>query len=349
VTAAPDETAIARPRSGATEPPLPWQRASLASLLARRAQWPHAMLFTGPVGIGKRLLAHALARALLCEAPAADRSACGDCASCRYAAAGQHPDLRVIEPVEIDDDEVKPVEWIAVDRIRALIHWAGITSHRGRAKVALIVPAERMNEAAANALLKTLEEPPADTHFMLVSHLPGRLPATIASRCQRVVAPRPTPAQARSWLAGEGVADPDAALAQAHYAPLRALALVDPDYQAERRVWIRAFAAPAQLDVAGLGARIDAAPRELRKERLAAVVDWLSGWCVDLAHVHAGSTAIENIPFEPALRELARSVAPLALFRYHRQLSRQRALLAHPLAPRLVAEALMIEYRALFG
>jgi DNA polymerase-3 subunit delta' len=329
--------------------PLPWHAEAVASLLSRRTQWPHAMLVTGPQGIGKQRLAHTLARALLCETPAADGTACGQCPSCRYVKAGQHPDLRVVEPVEIDNDEAKAVEWISVDTVRALTRWAGITSHRGGAKVALIVPAERMHPTAANALLKTLEEPPADTYLMLVSHLPGRLPATIVSRCQRIVAPRPTHAQAHAWLAAHGVSDADALLGQANGAPLRALGLADAEYQAERRAWIRAFAVPAKLEVAAMGARIDAAPREQRKERLAGVIDWLSEWCVDLARVRAGAAPAGNRALEPALRELSRSVAAPALFRYHQQLLRQRALLAHPLSPRLVAEALMIDYRALFG
>ena len=326
---------------------LPWQRALVRSFLGRRAQLPHAMLVTGPLGIGKQILAQTLARALLCETPDADGFACGECASCTYVAAGQHPDLRVVEPVEIDD-EIKPVEWIGVDKIRALIRWSEITSHRGGAKVALIAPAERMNEAAANALLKTLEEPPAATYLLLVSHLPGRLPATIVSRCQRIAAPRPARDDARSWLIEQGVDAPDDALAQAHGAPLRALALADPQYQAERNAWIRAFATPARLEVAAMGARIDAAPREQRKDVLAAVVDWLLGWCSDLARVHAGAGPVAHAGFEKPLRELAASVAPAGLFRYHRELLTQRALLAHPLSPRLVAEALMIEYRALF-
>lgn len=327
---------------------LPWQRASIASLSSRRAHWPHAMLIAGAQGIGKRALAFALARARLCETPAADATACGTCPSCRYASAGQHPDLRVVEPIEIDDDEVKAVEWISVDRIRALIRWAGITSHRGGAKVAIIAPAERMHAAAANALLKTLEEPPAETYFMLVSHLPGRLPATIVSRSQRIAVPHPTRAQAGAWLATRGVADADAVLAQANGAPLQALALADPGYQAERHVWIRAFAAPARLEVAALGARIDAVPRDQRKALLAGVIDWLLQWCVDLARVGAGSAPVGDPASEGALRALSRSVARPALFRYHRQLLQQRALLAHPLSPRLVAEALMIDYRALF-
>ena len=328
---------------------LPWQRALVRSLLGRRAQLPHALLVTGPTGTGKRILAQTLAQALLCESPSAEGFACGQCASCTYVAAGQHPDLRIVEPVEIDDDGMKPVEWIGVDKIRALIRWSEITSHRGGAKVALIAPAERMNEAAANALLKTLEEPPAATYFLLVSHLPGRLPATIVSRCQRIAAPRPTRDEARSWLIAHGIDAPDGALAQAHGAPLRALALADAQYQAERNAWIGAFATPATLEVAAMGARIDAAPREQRKEVLAAIVDWLLGWCSDLARVHAGAAPVAHAGFEKPLRELAASVAPAALFRYHRQLLTQRALLAHPLSPRLVAEALMIEYRALFG
>jgi DNA polymerase-3 subunit delta' len=329
--------------------PLPWQHRLARELLARRARWPHAAIVVGGAGIGKRVLASWLAQALLCETPAADGAPCGACASCRYVAAGQHPDLRVVEPIEFDDDEAKPVEWIAVDRIRALTTWAGLTSHRGGAKVALIVPAERMNAAAANALLKTLEEPPGDTYFLLVSHAPGRLPATIASRCQRITAPRPTLEEARAWLAAQGVPDAEAALAQSAGAPLRALALADPGYQAERAAWTRALSTPRKLSATELGARIDAVPRELRRERLAAVVDWLIGWCVDLARVRAGGPPLENAAFAGALRELAASVAGVPLFRYHRSLLRQRALLAHPLQPRLVVEALLIDYRALFG
>jgi DNA polymerase-3 subunit delta' len=206
-----------------------------------------------------------------------------------------------------------------------------------------------MNPSAANALLKTLEEPPANTYFLLVSHLPGRLPATIISRCQRIVAPRPTPDEARAWLAAHGVVDAERALAQANFAPLRATLLADSGYQAERALWLSALAAPRQLSVASLGVRIDAAPRDARRDHLAAVIDWLIGWCADLARVRAGGTPAENADFDAALHALARSVAGVPLFRYYRDLLRQRTLLAHPLQPRLVAEALLIDYRALFG
>ena len=328
--------------------PFPWQRRIFGELLTRRDRWPHAMLITGPAGIGKRVLARALARARLCETPDPQGDACGTCASCRYEAAGQHPDLRIVEPVDIDDDIVKVVEWIAVGAIRALADWTQLTSHRGGAKVALIVPAERMSVSAANALLKTLEEPPDDTYFLLVSHLAGRLPATIVSRCQRIVAPMPGAAEARGWLTAQGVEDADRALAQAGNAPLLAHALADRDYQAERRAWLNELASPRQLSIASLGARIDASARDARKDRLAAVIDWLLAWCADLARVRAGGAPAANADFAAALGPLARSVAGIALFRYHRSLLRQRALLAHPLQPRLVAEALLIDYQALF-
>jgi DNA polymerase-3 subunit delta' len=328
--------------------PLPWQRGAIGELLARRGRWPHAMLIAGPPGIGKRVLARTLARSLLCETPDADGGACGVCASCRYEAAGQHPDLRVVEPVEIDDDVAKPVEWISVAMVRAVADWTQLSSHRGGAKVAVIAPAERMNASAANALLKTLEEPPAQTYFVLVSDLAGRLPATIVSRCQRIVAPRPDMEAARAWLAARGIADASGALAQAANAPLRALQLADPDYQAERRVWLTALGAPRELAVTALAARLEAVPREARKDRLAAVIDWLVVWSADLARVRCGGAAVANADFEAPLRSLARSVAALPLFRYHRSLLNQRMLVSHPLQPRLVAEALLIDYRALF-
>jgi DNA polymerase-3 subunit delta' len=328
---------------------LPWQVAWAASVLARRERWPHAALITGPAGIGKRALADWLARVLLCETPRADGAPCNACPGCHYIGAGQHPDLRILDAFERSDDDVKAVEWIVVDRIRALLQWAELTSHRGGAKVALIDPAERMNAAAANALLKTLEEPPPNTHFLLVSQQPNRLPATIISRCQRMAAPLPDTGIARQWLADRGIADAERVLAQAHGAPLAADALANVEYQHERRAWLTALSSPRTLPVTSLGARVDAGPREGRRERLAAVVDWLVAWCADLARARAGGAPRANADFGAQLNGLASSVAALPLFRYHRRLLQQRALLAHPLQPRLVAEALLIDYRALFG
>jgi len=332
-------------------PLLPWQRSWAIEVLRGRATFPPALLLHGPRGIGKHALALNLAQALLCEAPRADGLACGECAGCRYAIRGQHPDLLRLELATIDDEtgELVAVDTIAIDRVRALIDFVQLTSHRQRAKVAVIAPAERLNVAAANALLKTLEEPPPLTYFVLVSAAPSRLPATIVSRCRRLAAPQPTADEARAWLAAQGVAEPELVLAEAGGAPLAALLHADAAFQAERRAWVAALAEPDRLFPPLLAARIDAGGRDERKARLANVIDWLLAWTADLARVAAGGAARQNPDAARPLATLAGRVAPAALFRYHRSLTQQRALAAHPLSPRLVAEAVLIDYRSLFG
>jgi DNA polymerase-3 subunit delta' len=235
-----------------------------------------------------------------------------------------------------------------VDHIRALTEWAQVTAHRRVAKVAVIAPAERMNAAAANALLKTLEEPPPGTFLILVAHQPGRLTPTIASRCVQLALAPPDRAAAIAWLEGQGARDVRALLAQAGGAPLRALALADAGYQAERAAWLDALASPRTLSPVTLSARLEAAPRDERKARLGFAVDWLIAWSTDLAAAAAGAPIERNVDFAERIDRLAGAVARVPLSRYHRSLLEARARLSHPLAPRLVAEALLIEYRALF-
>ena len=331
------------------QPLLPWQLAPARAALAQRTSWPHALLVHGPDGIGKHALALGFAQALLCETPRPDGLACGHCPSCRYAVAGQHPDLARVELLAPDDDgTLTESDTITIDRIRALTEFVQLTSHRQRAKVAVIAPADRMNVAAANALLKTLEEPPPDTYLILVTAQPGRVAPTILSRCRRLAAPVPAAEEARGWLAEHGVASPELVLAQMGGAPLAALAHSDPVVQGERAAWLSALARPRDLSVAALAARIEAGGRDERKARLARAVDWLIAWTSDLARIRAGDRARQNPDALDVLTRLASQVAPIALFRYHRQLLGQRALLAHPLQPRLVAEALLIDYKALF-
>jgi DNA polymerase-3 subunit delta' len=206
-----------------------------------------------------------------------------------------------------------------------------------------------MNPSAANALLKTLEEPPADTYLMLVSHQPARLPATITSRCQRLPVHQPDAGTAATWLASRGVAEAERVLAQAGGAPLLALELADPALQREGETWLAALTRPERLSPVAVGARIDAAAKDERKALLAAALYWLLTWTADLASVAGGGSARFHPQHGDALAALAARVARVALFRYYRTLLGQRALLAHPLQPRLVAEALLIEYRNLFA
>jgi DNA polymerase-3 subunit delta' len=328
----------------------PWLRAVAAAMVAERARWPHALLIAGPRGVGKRLLALHLARALLCEAPRPDGGACENCTGCNLVMRGTHPDLRLIEPIAYDDDgNANPVDAITVEPIRDLIDFALLSSHRGRAKVAAIMPAETLNGAAANALLKTLEEPPAGTYLLLVTHQPGRLPATIVSRCRRLPIAHPDAAVAAAWLAEFQVAHAELLLAQAGGAPLLALQFAHADVQRGRESLLAELARPERLSPVAVGARLDALPRDQRKAELAAVVSWLLTWVADLAAVASGGEPHFHPDRRAALAELAGRVARVPLFRYHQMLLRQRALLAHPLQPRLVSEALLFEYRDLFA
>ncbi len=128
--------------------------------------------------------------------------------SCHYVEVGQHPDLRIVEPVDVDEEGiVTPTEVIKIEAIRGLTQWSQRTSHRGGAKVGIIAPAEKMHPPTANALLKTLEEPPPGTYLLLVAHQPGRLLPTIASRCQRHAVALPHKDEALAWLAAQGVSD----------------------------------------------------------------------------------------------------------------------------------------------
>ncbi|MEP6898986.1 MAG: DNA polymerase III subunit delta' [Rhodanobacter sp.] len=190
---------------------LPWHAEHWKRLQARRQRdaLPHAMLLCGPVGMGKRAFATRFVNGLLCQQPV-DGEACDRCRSCLLVAAGSHPDL-VSMTFGLRKDGVQRAE-IVVDQIRELSSRLAMRSQFGGWQVATIDPADAMNMAAANALLKTLEEPSAQTMLILLADTPSRLPQTIRSRCQRIEFQSPATATALAWLQAEGVTDPARAL-----------------------------------------------------------------------------------------------------------------------------------------
>ena len=170
----------------------PWQD-SLWQQMAGRAQHAHAYLLHGPAGIGKRALAERLMASLLCKQPVG-LEACGSCKSCSLLAAGSHPDNYILEPEEAD-------KAIKVDQVRELVNFVVQTAQLGGRKVVLVEPVESMNVNAANALLKSLEEPSGNTILLLVSHQSSRLLPTIRSRCVQQACPLPSEAVSLEWLA----------------------------------------------------------------------------------------------------------------------------------------------------
>ncbi len=202
--------------------PLPWQWPQWRRLARAIAddRLPHALLLAGRPGGGKRVFAEALAARLLCEAPDPEGRACGRCRGCRLLAADNHPDILRLEP---QPDK----ESIVIDQVRELIGQVDLSAQQGGHRVVVIDPAERLNQAAANALLKVLEEPGRGVVFCLVCSRPGALPATVRSRCQRLGFPMPLTDEALEWIA-EWVPDRATALdclASGFGAPLPALGM----------------------------------------------------------------------------------------------------------------------------
>ena len=213
---------------------LPWLAEPLR--LAFQSTRGHALLAHGPAGVGHLEFALQLGQALLCDAPEGGR-ACGCCASCRLIRQHVHPDLTVVVPEALrvaldwppDEDaptrpDAKPSREVRIASVRGAIAWAQKTPARGRAKVLLVHPADALNAHAANALLKTLEEPPASLRLVLTSADPERLLPTLRSRCQLLRLALPGAAQARDWLVAQGLGQPDALLRLAGGSPLEALA-----------------------------------------------------------------------------------------------------------------------------
>jgi DNA polymerase-3 subunit delta' len=276
---------------------LPWLVSTFADLQQRRAQGrlAHALMFVGPAGIGKHQLAERFAQSLLCAQPHADGQPCGHCHACSLYAAGTHPDLFRLSPEEDSKN-------IRIDQIRALIEGMSLSSHYGRHKVVILNPADAMNIAAANALLKTLEEPPADTILLLVTDRPSFLPATIRSRCQTLRLALPARDEAQAWLATQ-LGNPEEAavlLALAGGAPLAALDLAD-EQLARRQEMLNGWQqlASGKADPVKLAA-------DWVKPGLRLPITWIYGWVADMIRLrNGGENQLTNQDAKAALQNLA--------------------------------------------
>lgn len=318
-----------------------WNRALRQRLLQDPARLPHALLLSGPPGIGKQSFAMAIAHRLLCATPGSDGEPCGQCQGCHWFAQGTHPDLHRIEP-EVDEETGKQRPEIRIEQVRDLVDFFALTAHQRGWRMAVIAPAERLNTAAANGLLKTLEEPPPRSLLILISHHPRRLPATVRSRCQQVAMPIPSRSEALDWLAAQSVPADQAAnlLDEAGGAPLLALALHGDAARSDRRA--RCLTALAGVRPEAL---LDLAAA---KEFLIETHGWLRRWLHDLisqtltGQVHFFSTHHADLQRLAARADLAR------LFALQSRLDSDARILTHPLNATLVMEGWFMDYMDCF-
>lgn len=309
------------------------------------------MLLTGPEGTGKRRFALAAAARLLCEAPEPDR-ACGQCPSCRWFLGDNHPDFRHVVPAaDLENDESgdgerkKGSRQILIDQIRDLEEFVFIGGHRNGARVVVIEPAEAMNQAAQNALLKILEEPPSSVYFILVSSRWRRLLPTIRSRCRTVALPRPSQAEARAWLEGEGARKAIDLLPLVGNAPLLAVVEEAAGRGAILAGILASLADPGR-DPLQLAARWQNL-LQLKSESglgMETFVQVVQKWLFELALVKLSGRHRLGDARQQASRQLAEKASAGTLIRCYNDLMKVRALASHPLNPQLFLEDIAERY-----
>jgi DNA polymerase III subunit delta' len=335
---------------------LPWQQQLAVRWLERKDRLPHALLIHGLAGIGKRQFARALAASLLCE-DTQNHLACGHCTACQWITAGSHPDLALVRPqavaalegAVIQDDEAaadsnpeptasgkkKLSDEIKADDIRALEPWYHRATHRGGLRIVVLYPAQTLNVVSANALLKSLEEPPSNTLFLLVDDSPDRLLPTILSRCQKIPMAPPSARESAEWLIAQGVAEPSEWLAAAGGAPLRALEM-SKQRPSPCPAWasnlMSQLSARRALDVGRLA-------DELAGESAAQWLPILKQLSVDLCLASAGL----KVRYFPGLEKQTTARAKLASLskwtEIEQWLGEQIRLIHHPLNGKLFAHA----------
>lgn len=343
-----------------------WNIPVWKSLQERIDSLSHGLLFTGPAGVGKVHFAEQFAAWLLCESAAKGSAAgaCGQCAACQLLASGNHPDLRVVTLDEEDEGEggegegggisnsgksskaKKASTQIKIDQIRALEDFVFVGSHRSGARIALIHPAEAMNLAAANSLLKMLEEPPPNVYFILVSSNLRRLLPTLLSRCRKVLFGLPEAEVASAWLKAAGVKQPERLLPLVGGAPLAAAEWAEEGLDVHYAQAAESFA-DAKADVVSLAAKwlsgLSGKSGGWRTEHL---VDALQKWLYDLQRVQLGEAPRYFATSANALQALAKSASPARLARGYADLGRIRATVNHPLNAQLMLEDMAGRYLA---
>lgn len=319
---------------------LPWHREQWQAFSAyiRQQRIPQALIIAGNEGLGKLRLANCFAQALLCVEPQADGSFCGRCHRCHLFHAATHPDILRLEP----EEEGKI---IGVEQIRTLIAKLLLKPQFETPRVVIIHPAEQMNRAAANAFLKCLEEPTERTSIILVTAKPHLLPATIASRCQKMTIGTPARQTAVDWLRRQQLqGDIEILLNLAQGAPLLAKTYAERQILAVRKDCFSTW-----LAVAKRRAEPSVAAENWHKLNNAELIAWLLSWTMDLIKCRGRSeyVKLQNSDFEQFLQDLAQTLDLKKLFGFYDLLLRCKRQLATTVNKQLMFEEILIHWSQL--
>ena len=311
---------------------LPWHQEPWERLRCSRRQnrLPHALLLAGAAGLGKLAFARRLARSVLCEQPDEQGNACGHCRQCLLLQAESHPDLRIVTPDE--DSSV-----IRIDAIRGLVSGNTLSVGEGGHRVFIIEPAHAMGQGAANALLKTLEEPIPGTLILLVTSSPDKLPVTIRSRCQLLRFSPPEEDMALAWLQESGVSSEDAreALRMAAGAPLLAREWIVSGALRRQQELRKDFLSLPEAPVSA----VTMAEAWLKEEELDRLLLLLTSWVMEIIH---GKLA-RGEGFSP-LQSWAERVDLKELYGLLDRLNETRRAGANNLNAQLALESLLLEW-----
>lgn len=332
-------------------------------LQQRRPKLPHALLFSGARGMGKFDLVRRFAASLLCEQPLTGGDACGQCPACGWLAQGNHPDFRLLQPEALAESEgaeegegkestKKASQQITIDQVRALDDFLHVGTHRHGLRVVIVHPAEAMNRATANALLKTLEEPSAETHFLLVSNEAERLLPTIRSRCQAMPVPLPAGELAERWLADANIESPQRWLALAGGAPLLAAELGS---SGERQIIDALLAQLGRghgVEPLAAAAALEKVVKAEKGERggppMKRVMEWAQKWLFDLSMACSGLPVRYFVGESKRIDALAQRSNRQRLLAFARKSLQYKRHSEHPLNARLFLEDFFLGYAGIF-
>lgn len=322
--------------------PYPWLSPLWSRLQSMRQRLPHSVLLAGPQGVGKVELAHAWAKSLLCETPNPEGEACGHCEGCHWFEAGTHPDFKHLTLMEKEnrEGEVKLATEISVDQAREAVEFVQLSTYRAGRRLVLVEPAEALNTASANALLKVLEEPPINTVFVLISHQPRQLLPTILSRCHKLEVGLPAWEDSQKWLKSQGL--DETSLAWAGGAPLTALADREEGQQEIRAEVLKALCQGNSLDAVTLA--------ESWYRRLPPKLWYRISyrWLLDLQASSLGGKVMFNPDFAGELVKLGKQAKRAGLLDLAQEDMKAGRWVEHPLNRQQVLEAWLTSYRQVF-